>query len=131
MARYKKAYAGERFTVKRTLQLTPTQAAALDAAAAGQGATWSDFARELLFRRLGIPGIVAGARRNPDKNELVAALRGAAFEHSASGNNLNQIARRLNMTGEVRDWVDLREAVALFKRAEDLYIAALEQVLTP
>jgi hypothetical protein len=130
MARYKKAYAGERFTVKRTLQLTPMQAAELDAAALRQGATWSDFARELMFRRLGTPGIVAGARRNPDKNALIAELRGVAFEHSAIGNNLNQIARHLNMTGEIGDWADLREAVALFRKAEDLYIAALEQVLT-
>ena len=131
MARYKKAYAGERFTVKRTLQLTPGMAKELDAAAASQGATWSDFARELLFRRLGTPGIVAGARRNPGQKALVAALRAAAFEHSAIGNNLNQIARHLNMTGELRDWADLREAVALFRKTEDLYIAALEQALTP
>ncbi len=131
MARRKKTYAGERFTVKRTLQLTPTMAAELDAAAERQGATWSDFARELMFRRLGMPGIVAGARRNPDKKALFAALRAAAFEHSANGNNLNQIARHLNMTGELTNWADLREAVELFRKAEDLYIAALEQVLAP
>lgn len=131
MARHKRTYAGEQFTVKRTVKLTPGQAAEIDAAAERQGATWSDFARELLFRRLGTPAIVAGARRNPGQKALIAALRAAAFEHSAIGNNLNQIARHLNMTGELRDWADLREAVALFKKAEDLYIAALEQVLAP
>ena len=131
MARRKKAYAGERFTVKRTLQLTPSMAAELDAAAERQGATWSEVARELMFRQLGTPGIVAGARRNPERDVLFAALRAAAFEHSANGNNLNQIARHLNMTGELGNRADLREALALFKKAEDLYIAALEQVLTP
>jgi hypothetical protein len=131
MARRKTKDSSERQTAFVGFWITPTQAAELDAAAERQGASRSEFARELVFRRLGAPGAVAGTRCNPDKNELVAALRRAAFEHSASGNNLNQIARHLNMTGELRDWTDLREAVALFKKAEDLYIAALEQVLTP
>ena len=84
-----------------------------------------------MFRRLGMPGIVAGTRRNPERDALFAALRAAAFEHSANGNNLNQIARHLNTTGDLSNWADLREAVALFAKAENLYIAALEQVLTP
>jgi mobilization protein NikA len=131
MARRKKHDAGERQTAFVGFWVTPAQAAELDAAAEQQGASRSDFARELIFRRLGKPGIVAGTQRNPEKDALFAALRAAAFEHSANGNNLNQIARQLNMTGELTNWADLREAVALFKKAEALYIAALEQVLTP
>ena len=132
MARHKKTYAGEQFTVKRTVKLTPAQAAEIDAAAERQGAAnWSDFARELMFRRLGTPAIVAGTRRNPEKDALFSALRTAALEHSANGNNLNQIARHLNTTGDLRNWADLREAVAAFNKAENLYIAALERVLTP
>jgi len=131
MARHRKTYAGERFAVKRTLQLTPSQAAEIDAAAEQRGATWSDFMRELAFRRLGTPGIVSGVRRNPETARIVQAMHAAAVEHSANGNNLNQIARHLNTTGELRDWMELREAVALFKKAEELYIAALERVMTP
>jgi Bacterial mobilisation protein (MobC) len=131
MARHKKTYAGVNFTVKRTVKLTPGQAAEIDAAADQQGATWSDFARELMFRRLGLPGIVAGTRRDPVSDRIIQAMRAAALEHSANGNNLNQIARHLNTTGELRDWGELRAALALFTKAETLYLAALEQVLTP
>ena len=132
MARRKKTYAGERFTVKRTVQLTPAQAAEIDAAAEQQGATWSDFARELMFRRLGMPGIVAGTRRDPAGDAYHSPpCAPPPLEHSANGNNLNQIARHLNTTGDLSNWADLREAVALFTKAENLYIAALEQVLTP
>jgi hypothetical protein len=131
MARHKTKYAGEQFTVKRTVKLTPAMAAELDAAADRQGATWSDFARELMFRRLGMPAMVAGSRRDPAADRIIQAMRAAALEHSANGNNLNQIARHLNTTGDLHNWADLREAVALFAKAENLYIAALERVLTP
>ena len=131
MARRKKTYTGERQTAFVGFWITPTQAAELDAAAGRQGANRSDFARELIFRRLGLPGVVAGARRNPERDALFAALRAAALEHSANGNNLNQIARTLNSTGDLPNWADLRDAVALFQKAENLYIAALERVLAP
>jgi hypothetical protein len=131
VARRKKNYAGERFTVKRTLKLTPAMAAELDAAAEQRGASWSDFAREVMLRRLGMPGMVAGTRRDPAADRIFQAMRATALEHSANGNNLNQIARHLNTTGDLPNWADLREAVALFTKAENLYLAALEQVLTP
>lgn len=131
MARHKRTYAGEQFTVKRTVKLTPGQAAEIDAAAERQGATWSDFARELMFRRLGMPAMVAGTRRDPAADRIIAAMRAAALEHSANGNNLNQIARHLNTTGDVPSWADLREALAAFTKAEKLYIAALERLMTP
>ena len=69
--------------------------------------------------------------RDPKADRIFTAMRAAAVEHSANGNNLNQIARQLNSTGDLQNWADLREAVALFTKAEKLYVAALEQVLTP
>jgi hypothetical protein len=131
MARRKKNYTGERQTAFVGFWITPAQAAELDAAAEQQGASRSDVAREMIFRRLGMPAVVAGARRDPASDRIIQAMRAAAVEHAANGNNLNQIARHLNTTGDLSNWADLREAVAAFKKAEDLYIAALEQVLTP
>jgi hypothetical protein len=100
MARHRRVFDGEHFTVKRSLKLTPGLSAELDAAAARAGATWSDFVRELLSRRLGVPAAVAGARRDPDTIALVRALDRAALQTSALGNNLNQISRIGNTNGE-------------------------------
>ena len=44
-------------------------------------------------------------------------------ELSAIGNNLNQIARHLNTTGELRDWGELREAMTMHKEAISRVIA--------
>jgi hypothetical protein len=94
MARRKKDDDGERFTVKRTMKLTPTQAAELDAGADERGISWSDFARELVFRRFAEAGTVAGTRRNPQAAALVREL-------NALGINLNQLMRHGNTTGEL------------------------------
>jgi hypothetical protein len=95
VARYERSYTGERRTEKMTVQLTPTERAELASAAEHGGApTLSEFARELLFRRLGTPGVVAGTRRNPQAAALIHEL-------NALGNNLNQIARHANTTGEL------------------------------
>ena len=94
----------------------------------GQGApTLSAFARELLFRRAA--AVVAATRRNPEAKAIMQALDAAAFELSAIGNNLNQIARHLNTTGELRDWGELREALATFEKGEARHIAAVTRVL--
>src|SRR3954469_16198605 len=109
MARYERSYSGERRTVKTTLQLTPSERDELEAAAMGQGApTISVYARELLFRRSA--AVVAATRRNPEAKALMREL-------SAIGNNLNQIARHLNTTGDLRDWGELREAMTMHKEA--------------
>lgn len=131
MARHKCSYDGERFTVKRTLQLMPRQAAELDAAAAQSGATWSDFVRELLCRRLGMPATVAGARRDPETIAIIRAMDRAAFETSAVGNNTNQIARIGNTNGELGPALvrHIEELVALQRKAAELHIAALDLVL--
>jgi hypothetical protein len=131
MARHRRVYDGEHFTVKRSLKLTPGLSAELDAAAARAGATWSDFVRELLSRRMGVAAAVAGARRDPETIALVRALDRAAYENSALGNNLNQIARIGNTNGEfgpghVRQ---IEELIALLSKAAHTHIAALDLVL--
>jgi hypothetical protein len=108
MARYDRAYAGERRVVHLGVQITPSERAALEAAAAQQGATISAYARELLFRRSA--AVVAATRRNPEAKALMSEL-------NAIGNNLNQIARHLNTTGDLRDFGELREAMTLHKKA--------------
>jgi len=109
MARYERSYTGERRTEHLGVQLTPTEKGELEKAAEGQGApNVSAYARELLFRRSA--AVVAATRRNPEAKALAAELR-------AIGNNLNQVARHLNSTGELRDWGELREAIDLHKQA--------------
>ena len=108
MARYEQSYSGERRTAALRLQLTPTERAELDAAAAGQGARLSAYARELLCRRSA--AVVAATRRNPEAAALMREL-------NAIGNNVNQIARQLNSTGDARDREAVREAADAIKRA--------------
>jgi hypothetical protein len=50
-------------------------------------------------------------------------------ELQAIGNNLNQIARHFNATGDLRDWSELREALALNRQWTERHIAALDRVL--
>jgi hypothetical protein len=108
MARYQRSYSGERRTAPLRLQLTPSERDELETAAAREGATLSAYSREQLLRQ---PApVVADTRRNPTAAALLREL-------SASGNNLNQIARHLNSTGELRNWGELREALAWHKRA--------------
>ena len=128
MARYERTYAGEKRTEFLGLQLTPSERRELEEAAKGQGApTLSAYARELLFRRSA--AVVAATRRNPEAKAIMDALNGAAFELNAIGNNLNQIARHLNTTGELGAWDDLRGALDLFEKAEARHIAAVIRVL--
>ena len=114
MARYEKHYTGQKRTAALCVQLTPSERAELDAAAALQGASVSDYSRELLFRRSA--AVVAGTRRNPE----AAAL---ARELGHLGNNLNQIARHANTTGDLRDLDELEEVLDLIKHALSRVIA--------
>lgn len=127
MARYERTYAGERRTEFIGMWVTPTERGELDAAAALQGARRSDYARELLFRRSA--AVVAGTRRNPEAAAIMRALDAAADAENAIGNNLNQIARHLNTSGDLRDWGELRDALALYKEAAGRHIEALDRVL--
>ena len=93
MPRYERSYTGPKRTAALRLQLTPDERRELEDAAEGQGApTLSAFARELLFRRAA--AVVAATRRNPEAKALLREL-------NAIGNNLNQLARHANTTGEL------------------------------
>jgi Bacterial mobilisation protein (MobC) len=127
MARYDRAYDGERRTQYVGFQLTPSERDELEAAAAAQGASLSVYARELLFRRSA--AVVAATRRNPEADALMRVLDAAGHEQNAIGNNLNQIARHLNSSGDLRDWEELRHALALYAKAAERHIEALERVL--
>jgi hypothetical protein len=127
LARYEKTYTGERRTVHVGFYVTPSEAAELDAGADRRGFSRSDYARELLFRRAAES--VAGTRRNPEAAGIERALDAAAFENNAVGVNLNQIARQLNTTGDLRDWPELRDALRTYRRIGELYEQALARLI--
>jgi hypothetical protein len=108
MARHKRSYTGERRTEHIGFYATPTERAELEAAAAQRGANRSEYTRELVYRRLGTPVTVAGVQRNADAAALVNQVR-------PLGVNMNQVARHLNATGEIRDYPELRELLAGIK----------------
>jgi hypothetical protein len=90
MARYERSYDGERRTVKRTLQLTPSEDRALTQAADEQGASsWSDYARELLLHRSA--AVVAATRRNPEAKALMRELELVGRERLATPRTLAEV----------------------------------------
>lgn len=89
------------------VRVTTVERAELDAKAAAAGTTKSEIVRAAALRYRLPPAPVTGAMVN---------------ELQAIGNNLNQIARHLNTTGELRDQVALRDATALL-------MATLSEVL--
>jgi Bacterial mobilisation protein (MobC) len=121
MGRRARQDAAERYTVKKTLQLTPSQDHELEAAAASQGATLSAYTRELLFRRSA--DVIAGTRRNPEAAAVMRALDDLGHDLRANGNNLNQIARHLNISGMLQD-----ADPALLQFALERHAEVLEQV---
>jgi len=128
MARHKRSYAGERRNVKKTLQLTQSEWDELQDAAKGQGApNWSTYARELLFRRS--PAVVAATRRNPEAAAIMQELRVGGIALGNPGNNLNQIARHLNTTGDLRDFRELRDTIEAVREAADTIKRAAARVL--
>jgi hypothetical protein len=70
MARHKYTYTGERRTVYINVQMTPSERAALESAAAVAGAGLSHYVRDLCLGRPGEPATVAGACRNPEATRL-------------------------------------------------------------
>jgi hypothetical protein len=69
------ARAGERRTVHLGVQLTPTERAELELAAAEAGTSLSQYVRELCLRRAAEAATVGGARRNPEAS--LAACQGS------------------------------------------------------
>ena len=111
MSRYERDYDGERRTVALHVQLTPGERALLEDAAREAGAaSLSAYARAVWLRRLGDTELVASTRRNLEARRL-------AYELSAIGNNLNQIARVANTTGAITAADDLRTTIASLKAA--------------
>ncbi len=110
MARYSKEFAGERRTVKVTVQLTPSERATLEKGAEKAGASLSQHARELCLRRSAAATIVAGTRRNPEAKALMNEL-------TAIGINLNQIARISNTLRATPQIDELRQTTELLKTA--------------
>ncbi|MBV8591992.1 MAG: plasmid mobilization relaxosome protein MobC [Acetobacteraceae bacterium] len=128
MARHKRTDNGERMTAFVGFYVTRPRVRRAQADAARQGASISDYARELLLRRSGTPATVAGARRDPQTIAIVRALDHAAFEASALGNNLNQLARHANTTGELGPMrvAELEDLIELIRKAAENHIAALD-----
>lgn len=110
MARHRKTYTGERRTVHLGVQLTPTERAELEFAAAEAGARLSQYIRELCLRRAADAAVVGGARRNPEAKRLMHEL-------SAIGNNLNQLARVANTSRAAPQHEELKAAIAVLKAA--------------
>jgi hypothetical protein len=108
MARHKSTYTGERRTVHLGVQLTPSERAALESAAALAGASLSQYVRELCLGRGAEPPTVAGTRRNPEAKRLM-------FELNAIGNNLNQMARVCNTVQAEPQLDELRRAIEALK----------------
>ena len=128
MARHKRSYAGERRTAGLRVQLTPGEREELQDAAKQQGApNLSSYAREMLCRRSA--AVVAATRRNPEAAALMRDLQLATRQLNGAGNNLNQIARELNTTGDLRDWRELRDALRDYQHGIDMYKLAVGRVL--
>ena len=108
MARYVQSYVGEHRTRSIGVKLTPAERAALEEAAAAQGAQLSAYIRMLCLKRSAV------AAPPPKVNPLAKDL---LFELRAIGNNLNQIARRTNIHGEVPREAELVETLDLLKAA--------------
>lgn len=93
MSRYGQTYDGERRTSGLRVQLTPSEHAAIEAAAENTGASTSEFVRKRCLDGIHAAGRVAAVRRSPEIVRLI-------YELSAIGNNLNQIARIANTRRE-------------------------------
>lgn len=110
MARHKREYAGEKRSDYIGFQVTPSERAALVAAAKAAGATLSAHTRERCLRRSGEAGEVAGMRRDPIQHKLVNEL-------AAIGNNLNQLSRHCNTARTAPQLAELQATAEILKAA--------------
>lgn len=110
MARLRASYRGERRTAHFGLQLTPSERAELERRARVKGVVLAEFVRACCFLTE-VAGASARSRlRDPDAMALVAEL-------GRVGNNLNQLARHANQTGEIGIEEEVRETIAELKAA--------------
>ncbi len=122
MARRKQGYSGERYTAALRLQLTPSERAKIEAGAAGQGIHISEYSRRRILN-----GAVAMTDR-AQITALIDVLAENARQVAAIGNNLNQIARHCNTTGEFEP-PELERAIGVFEEVVRQQKAALRRVL--
>lgn len=120
MARYKKAYEGERRTATLTAQLTPSERSELRERAAAAGLSPSEYVRQVVFRK---PG--PSAEYAPRPGRPIRELAELVFQFRAIGNNLNQLARQTNTLGAVEDPAELVELLKVIDRR----IASAQDVL--
>jgi len=108
MARWQRDYVGERRTDRVTVQLTPTERAAVESRAAGaRRPTVSDY-----FRWRALDGEQTTVPRlDPETVHRIEA------ELRRTGNNLNQVARHLNTTGYLRSREELDQCISDLKVA--------------
>jgi hypothetical protein len=92
------------------VQLTPSERAELEAAAAEAGTGLSQYVRELCLRRATDASTVGGARRNPEAKRLM-------YELSAIGNNLNQLAHVANTVHAAPQEHELKAMIEILKAA--------------
>jgi Zn-dependent oligopeptidase len=108
MGRYAPSYFGR--TAALHVQLTPSERADFEAAAASAGAaSLSAFARFILFLRREADSVTA-TRRDPDASRLVAKLK-------AIGNDLDQLTDLAHRTGAVALEEELRATTSLLNAA--------------
>jgi hypothetical protein len=100
LARRKRDFEGERYTAFVGIQLTPTQRRAVEGRAAEAGISLSDYGRAQLTKNGGV--IAVPASRD------AKAIRELAAEAARIGNNLNQMALRANIAGQVQSEENLR-----------------------
>ena len=129
MPRYERNYTGEKRTEFLGFQLTPSERRQIEDAAKEAGSRLSEWARDLLLARSTGAAMLRAQRRNPEAKAIIDTMNAAGRELQAIGNNLNQIARHLNTTGELHDWPELRDALALNRQWTERHIAALDRVL--
>jgi hypothetical protein len=115
MARYRATDTAERRTAPLRSWVTPDEHRRIREAAVRAGTPLSDYVRELCLRRGGRSPVVAGVRRNPEAKALADELR-------AIGNNINQLARVANRTGELRREGELSMVI-------DRLVATIDRVI--
>ena len=98
MARHRNAYSGEKLTARVELQMTPSDRAAIEAAAAEEGLSLTEFARRLL-----LAGMHAHNIGRPIRAAKRAVLRGIVERLNEAGKEHNALAKLANEEQRIRD----------------------------
>jgi hypothetical protein len=131
MPRYASTFSGELRTVALNVQLTPSERAEIERLQRARGfARLSDYARAAVLSGQAAAPLTA---RLPDLAAKVLAGEIARLDAELSrlGNNLNQMARRANESGQVRSEEDLAACLAEITDAAAKVRATLDRVTAP